>query len=98
MATVSNEWTDDYHGVKGRIFGTGTNFLFFPAAGNRWYVDGKLVNVGTLGGYWSRTPNGSSGFSLIYYMRFSSGGPVNTTSSQDRKYGYSIRCVIDPIR
>jgi hypothetical protein len=58
-------------------------------AGYRNYHDGVLSYAGSSGVYWSSTGNG------IYsrYVYFSSGG--SNMYSNNRAYGYSVRCLRD---
>ena len=49
----------------------------------------SLVSAGSLGYYWSSTPNGSS---LAYSLYFLSGN-VYASYSNFRYYGFSVRCV-----
>ena len=62
--------------------------VFLPAAGLR---NGMSVsNVGSIGYYWSSTPNGTSSAYRLYFIS-SSVSPY----SNNRKYGYSVRLVQD---
>jgi len=73
--------------VIGRMFGSDDNIIFLPAAGNRYYLNGKL-NISEYGDY------GSSTFTSfgVFYLGF------NSTTIQDNYYNLypyanSIRCV-----
>jgi hypothetical protein len=58
-------------------------------AGNRGNSNGSLDNVGSLGGYWSSTVNGTG----ANYLGFnSSNASVNDVF---RAYGFSVRCLKD---
>ena len=76
---------------KEYIFGHGkgifSNCLVLPAAGIR-YCNGTVYNVGSLGNYWSSTPNGSE---YAWYLYFYSGGVYMGSGS--RCYGRSVRLV-----
>ena len=63
--------------------------VFFPAAGDRVF-DGDVYGVGSYGGYWSSTPNGSDG---AYLLSFYSDGVGMSYS--DRCNGRSVRLVKD---
>ena len=87
---VTHEWTTE-NGVKGRRVtdkATGAS-LFLPAAGYRYYSNGALNGAGTLGYYWSSTPNGSS----AYYLYFLSG--TFNVYGYYRATGRSVRCVAE---
>jgi uncharacterized protein (TIGR02145 family) len=63
--------------------------LKLPMAGARFYSDGSLILVGTIGHYWSSTVNGVN-----------SQGPYfdSSTASMSYRYradGYSVRCIKD---
>jgi hypothetical protein len=88
LLDAGSSWTT-LNGVIGRIFGTGSNTLFLPAAGYRDCNDGTLYNVRTNGYYWSSTQSGSSS---AYNLGFDSGGAF-TYYYYDRSYGFSVRCV-----
>ena len=63
--------------------------IWYPASGYRYSLDGALRNVGTNGYYWSVTPDSSN----AYYLGFSNNGGVSPTSSYNRAYGFSVRCL-----
>lgn len=83
---------------NGRYFGTTVvpskadqdKFLFFPAAGNRYYSNG-MIKVATNGFYWSSTA--SSG-STARRLSLGQGG-LDMNYNDDRFIGFSIRCVRD---
>jgi uncharacterized protein (TIGR02145 family) len=61
---------------------------FWPAAGSRAYSVGSQYSAGSLGYYWSASPNSSYG----YLMGFDSSG-MYPTSGNRRANGFSVRCV-----
>lgn len=66
LDNCTSEWTT-LNGVNGLKF-TGHNgrFVFLPAAGGYW--DGKLLNAGSGGSYWSSTPyDEDNGYGLYFY-------------------------------
>lgn len=71
---------------RGMVLVDGSNVLFLPAAGNRY--DTSWRTVGSSGGYWSSTPNGSNAYSLYFY-----GGDIRPEDDFNRYYGFSVRCV-----
>jgi uncharacterized protein (TIGR02145 family) len=89
-----SSWTTQ-NGVTGRIFGSGGNTLFLPAAGCRYGYDGSLSSTGTDGNYWSRdsfywsqTDDDNYG---AHYLSF---GSVYAGSSRyNSRGGFSVRCV-----
>ena len=97
QALLSNcnvTWTDNYNstGKKGRIYtGKGaysSNSVFLPAAGRCSY--GDVYGQGSIGYYWSSTPNGSDS---AYDLNFVSGGQGVNYSNRSR--GYSVRAVLN---
>lgn len=63
--------------------------LTFPASGYRIYYGGSLNNVGTLGYYWSSSPNGDNNG---YYLGFNS-SLVFPSFGGSRAFGLPVRCV-----
>ncbi len=63
--------------------------LKLPVAGFRAYFDGSLLNVGSLGGYWSSSVDGAFARSLSFSSSFAD------MSSVYRAYGSSVRCLKD---
>jgi uncharacterized protein (TIGR02145 family) len=61
---------------------------FFPASGSRGHSDGSLGSVGYGGYYWSGSPSGTNGYSLLF-------DHINMSPSlnYNRPYGFSVRCV-----
>ena len=90
LVATGSTWTSNYNGtgVAGRIFGSGSNTIFFPAAGYRFYNDGTLNDAGAPGGYWSSTEYGSTNACLII---FGSGDAF--VFGNYRTNGFSVRCV-----
>ena len=79
------------NGIYGRYFGSGSDQIFLPAAGNRNY--GSLSGVGSYGNYW----NSSSVINnQTHTLFFASGGSVVTNMSSYHSYGFSVRCVQNP--
>ena len=91
-ATV-NKWTWTNTGTPGYKISPdgGTSYtLFLPAAGERYFTDGKLMLAGTQGYYWSSTA--SNNYS---YLLFISNNNVNPNNELSRTYGFSVRCIED---
>jgi uncharacterized protein (TIGR02145 family) len=80
-------WTT-VNGVSGRLFGSGDNTLFLPAAGYRFFHDGSAYNVGSNGYYWSSSVSGTNAYYMLFYS-----GNVNPNNFNYRAYGLSVRCV-----
>ncbi|MDR1758512.1 MAG: DUF1566 domain-containing protein [Bacteroidales bacterium] len=79
-------------GVNGRVFGSGANSIFLPAAGYRSLFDGSLLSQSYGGYYWSSTPyesDSSDAYSLHFY------GSYADWYNDIRAHGQSIRCVAD---
>lgn len=62
----------------------------WPKAGNRYYGSGSLVNLGSGGAYWSSSINGANAYNLYFYT-----GGVYPGGSNNRGYGFSVRCLKD---
>ena len=92
IANTTSEWTT-LNGVKGFKFTskTSANYIFLPAAGDRW--DSKLYYAGSRGYYWaSSLLQGHPGDAYsMYFMQF--GAEVGRDGS--RNYGTRLcgRCV-----
>jgi len=69
---------------------TYTDGSFYPAAGCRYYSSGALVSVGSHGGCWSGSPDGSYGYTLNFF-----GSYVYPAHNYNRAYGFPVRCVQD---
>lgn len=63
--------------------------LKLPVAGYRSNSNGSLLNVGSIGSYWSGTVNGSNAQNLLFY----SGNAFMDINY--RAYGFSVRCLKD---
>ena len=87
LAASGSQWTTQ-NGVNGRIFGSGDNTIFLPAAGYRNPTNGALASVGTIGYYWSSTVSGTNAFRLSFGSSF-----VDPGNLDDRAFGFSVRCV-----
>jgi len=85
---VGSTWTT-LNGQTGRLFGSGSNSVFLPAAGCRINNDGTLSGAGSLGYYSSSAEFGSiSARNLSFLDNYVS--PVNYDF---RSTGFSVRCV-----
>ena len=84
----SRQWTQ-VNGVNGTMLtGPNGNSIFLPAAGYRYYSSGSLSSVGSLGYYWSASPNGSyDGRGLGFYSGYWGWG------NYGRAYGFPVRPV-----
>jgi len=91
------------YGVDGDVNASGTSFIgegyrkddigqpFFTRSGFRNSGDGTIVNVGTLGYYWSSTPSGTSAYNLYLSSDY-----FNTTENWNgRSSSFSVRCVAE---
>ena len=90
LVGAGSVWTA-LNGVFGRLFGSGNNTIFLPAAGYRHY-NGALFTTFEWGIYWSSSVN-------IYGMlvvHINTSSPYYSSSVGDY-YGYSVRCVQDSI-
>ena len=85
IGTFTNSATN-YGSAK--VFGSGTNKLTLPTAGNRSNADGALNNRGGYGSYWSSTPYTATN---AYYLAFSSTSVG--VNGGNRTGGFSIRCI-----
>ena len=89
-----SSWTTDDNGRSGRWFSGPNSYtasvpqVFFPAAGYRGRLGCFADRRGGRGDYWSSRP----GSYYAYYLYIDS-GDVFMSSSGDRAYGYSVRCV-----
>ena len=93
--------------VEGRLFGSGDNTIFLPAAGWCGRFGGLFSGVGTYGIYWSSTEsdisdvyfvhssNGNVATMLkdVYYLYFTSGKV--RLFNVNRGSGYNVRCVAE---
>ena len=70
-----------------------TNPLFFTAGGS---FNGRLINVGVNGAFWSPIPYGNVGGARDAF--FDVNGAGNSSSEQaNRGIGYSVRCILRPV-
>ena len=90
LLQAPHKW-QELDGVCGRLFGSGNNTIFLPAAGKRNSDYGTLDWVGWEGDYWSATWNGN------FYARKLSfySDSAYTVHRAYRKFGCSIRCVAE---
>jgi len=79
LVNAGGVWTDT---PAGRIFGSGDNTIFLPAAGRRM-TSGDLNLVGSYGYYWSAT----------ILLTFGSSTIDPAYAGLSRAYGFSVRCV-----
>ena len=89
LEELKNQCTWTWTGSGYKVVGPNGNSIYFPAAGAR-DCDGNVYNVGSDGGYWSSTPNGSED---AYCLSFYSDGV--DMYFDDRCYGGSVRLVQD---
>jgi len=89
LSASDSQWTTR-NGVNGRIFGSGDNTIFLPAAGCRISSNGSFGNAGSIGLYWSSTQVFSD---IVYNLDFRSGFAYRLGIS--RNFGFSVRCVAD---
>ncbi|MDR0873143.1 MAG: Ig-like domain-containing protein [Prevotellaceae bacterium] len=82
-------WTT-VNGIEGRVFGSGSNSLFLPAAGYRYYTGGTLRDAGSAGFYWNSEAYNAGN---AYYLGFGSGDARRY--SDYRATGFSVRCVAE---
>ncbi len=67
-----------------------SNFLKLPSAGRRYSFGGSVSGVGSWGDVWSSSASGSNA-SFLYF----DSGSAYWSSSVDRAYGRSVRCLRD---
>lgn len=89
LAGFTNTAFDDVN--KGRSFEiTSSEATWYPALGYLDRSNGALYSVGIDGHYWSVSPTGRSAYDLYFY-----GSSFNMTNSDDRAYGFAVRCTKD---
>ena len=89
LAGFTNTAFDDVN--KGRSFEiTSPETTWYPAPGYLDRSNGNVKSVGVDGHYWSVSPTGLSAFDLYFY-----GSSFNMTNSDDRAYGFAVRCTKD---
>ena len=91
LVSSGSVWTT-VNSMNGLKFGSGSSTLFLPAAGSRRYSEGKLINVGLYGNYWSSTGT-QNGSNLAYNFSFGSYGVSIGNVSVTYSVGQSCRCV-----
>ena len=90
-----SSWTTDENGQIGYWFSGSKSYsssvprVFFPAAGNRYDLDGSASYRGYYGYYWSSRPY----YGYAYGLNFNSSS-TNMDYYGSRAYGYSVRCVL----
>ncbi|MBD8389104.1 FimB/Mfa2 family fimbrial subunit [Dysgonomonas sp. BGC7] len=100
---TTNSYSYSELGANSDANASGTNYIgegyckddigqpFFPRSGNRNPNDGSIVNVGSLGYYWSGTPSGTSAYDLY----LSTGYLSPSENWNSRSSAYSVRCVVE---
>jgi hypothetical protein len=90
-AATANTWvwsgTANSKGFEIRPDGV-TTTMYLPASGYRSGSNGLLYNQGGGGNYWT---TGISGINAIYL--YIDSGTVNPSGSNNRSFGFSLRCV-----
>ncbi len=87
-----NWWDADYkeHGVPGRVFKSKKAEIFFPAVGRKG-VEGKTLDAGSSGGYWSSSLHMRPPY-FAQYLYFYSDGAI--PDNWDYRYlGFPVRAV-----
>ena len=89
---TANTWTWNSSGTNGyKIAAGGAGVgLFLPAAGQRFYNDGRLDGVSTYIKYYSGTGNSGGGG---YVIQRSDNGTIDPAYSTSRANACSVRCV-----
>ena len=81
---AGSEWKT-INGVNGRIFGSGDNTIFLPAAGKYWNGEHSESNLS--GSYWSSSP--ADGWAMeLYFTKDNASSYAGTRSDKQ-----SVRCV-----
>ncbi|MDR0828997.1 MAG: DUF1566 domain-containing protein [Prevotellaceae bacterium] len=91
LLNSENKWTAT-NGVNGRVFGTGKNTVFLPAAGLRASNDGERGGSGDSGYYWSSLAY-EYGNEQAYSLFFDNNDEY--IDGGYRRYGYCVRCVAE---
>ena len=71
------------------------NFLKLPSAGERYYTDGSVNNLGTNGNIWSSTPNAAVGRVGTVARYFHISSTVAGSYDYNTAQGFSVRCIKD---
>ena len=66
-----------------------------PFAGYYEWTNGALYNRGDVGDYWSSTATATGEGTNAYYLIINYGGFVNPQRSNNKTYGFTIRCVAE---
>lgn len=83
MNITNSPWSPSNRGVSNNAYGG-----FYPAAGSRQFDNnGRIIDVGAKGYYWSASVNGNEARDLF----FESGGV--SRGQNVRSNAYSVRCV-----
>jgi len=91
LANANNQWTT-INDQNGRIFGSGDNTIFLPAAGVRESNNGEVVSVNMIGIYWSG--NVLSQYTEPYVLTFMD-TEVGIFLLDSRAHGVNVRCVTE---
>ena len=68
--------------------------IWYPASGTLYWHDGRMINDGNNGYFWSASPNDFSAYSLVCFLSFESWDYVVAPSHNgNRTSGMSVRCV-----
>jgi len=87
LVNAGSGWTTTP--APGRVFGSGSNTVFFPATGSRLSSSGALSSVGSIGYYWPATPlSATAGYALYF-----NSGSVYPGGNYSRASGFAARCV-----
>ena len=78
------------NGMNGRIFGSGNNTVFLPAAGCRGGTGGTLGGVGNYGYYWSSTQDDETDAYQLLFLN-----EDVFTDKFSRIGGFNVRCVAE---
>jgi len=91
LMDADSKWKDTP--LEGRIFGSGDNTIFLPAAGYRDNSGGALYDRGYYGYYWSTSTGGDA--ARAYDAYFDNDSP--DTNNSTRRNGFCVRCVKENI-
>jgi uncharacterized protein (TIGR02145 family) len=88
---TETEWNDErLSWSSNNAAGAFASPLALVLAGYRYYLDGTLLNVGSVGNYWSSTVDGSNNSRALYF-----GSGDASMYSNYRAFGMSVRCIKD---
>ncbi|MEF9478727.1 hypothetical protein OWR28_14370 [Chryseobacterium sp. 1B4] len=85
-ATTTTNGPSNYSAAK--VFTNNGSTLTFPTAGNRQYLTGSLERRAYNGLYWSTTESSTNAYDFNF-----TNTAVIPTQTNDRKNGFSIRCI-----